>query len=78
MPPPPMQVSYPLAVRILNDSEVHADLGEACQKLAQSTVRLLQVFDSVATQLHTLDMQGLTGPTRPTWNSISKVDIFTL
>jgi len=66
-------ISYTDAVRIFSDGDVQADLDDACKKLAQSTVDIMQAFDSVATQLHTVDLHGLAAPTLPKWNLIRKV-----
>jgi len=65
-------ISYTDAVRIFSDGDVQADLDDACKKLAQSTVDMMQAFDSVATQLHTVDLHGLAAPTLPKWNLIRK------
>jgi hypothetical protein len=56
-------LSYMDAVRIFN--ELEPDLKDACQNLAQSTVRIMHDFDSIATQLHSLDMQALMPPIKP-------------
>jgi hypothetical protein len=67
-------IFYADAVRIFCDEDVQADLNNACKKLAQSTVDLMQTFDTVATQLHTVDLHGLAAPMLPKWNSIRKVN----
>lgn len=66
-------VSYPDAVRAFNDKDVLADLNDACAKLAQSTTALMMKFDSISTQLRTIDLQGWSAPLRPGWTTLHNV-----
>ncbi|KAL0946185.1 hypothetical protein HGRIS_012446 [Hohenbuehelia grisea] len=61
-------MTYAEAVRTLNASDVQADISEACQKLAKTTVKMMQEFDHIAAQLHTIDLQGQSAPLLPQWN----------
>ncbi|KAJ7481627.1 hypothetical protein FB451DRAFT_1129986 [Mycena latifolia] len=63
-------LSYMDVVRIFN--ELDADLKDASKDLAQSTVRLLQDFDSIATQLHSVDIQALMPPVKPQWKLLRR------
>lgn len=70
----PQILSYIDAIGVFNDETVIDDLNASCQKLAQSMVALMQTFEAISTQLHTLDLQGLTPePWKPRWNYIRKV-----
>ncbi|RDB23491.1 hypothetical protein Hypma_009392 [Hypsizygus marmoreus] len=65
-------ITYSDAVRAFNASDVQADLDDACRQLALSAVRLLDNFEYVAKQLHTIDLLGLTSPFKPQWISLRK------
>lgn len=56
-------LSYMDVIRCFNDLDT--DLKDACQNLAQSTVQLVQGFDSIAVQLHSVDMQAVMPPVKP-------------
>ncbi|KAJ7135436.1 hypothetical protein C8R43DRAFT_894099 [Mycena crocata] len=56
-------LSYTDVVRFFN--ELETDLKDACKSLAQSSVHLVQGFDSVATQLHSVDLQAMMPPIKP-------------
>ncbi|KAJ7624980.1 hypothetical protein DFH06DRAFT_745053 [Mycena polygramma] len=53
-------------------NELENDLKDACQNLAQSTVQLLQGFDSIAVQLHSVDLQASMPPAKPQWKLIRR------
>ncbi|KAJ7031638.1 hypothetical protein C8F04DRAFT_695714 [Mycena alexandri] len=59
-------LSYIDVVRSFGDLET--DLKDACKNLAQSTVQLKQGFDSIATQLHSVDIQAVMPPIKPQWD----------
>ncbi|KAJ6588461.1 hypothetical protein B0H19DRAFT_207242 [Mycena capillaripes] len=63
-------LSYMDVIRCFNDLE--PDLKDACQNLAQSTVQLMQGFDSIAVQLHSVDLQALMPPVKPQWKLIRR------
>ncbi|KAJ7701752.1 hypothetical protein B0H17DRAFT_163832 [Mycena rosella] len=63
-------LSYLDVVRIFN--ELEPDLNDACKTLAQSTVRLMQDFDSIAAQLHSVDIQAMMPPVKPQWKLIRR------
>ncbi|KAJ6511376.1 hypothetical protein C8R47DRAFT_963807 [Mycena vitilis] len=63
-------LSYMDVIRCFN--ELESDLKDACQNLAQSTVQLLQGFDSIAVQLHSVDLQASMPPAKPQWKLIRR------
>jgi hypothetical protein len=56
----------------MNTPEVQADLNNACEQLALTAVRLIENFEFIAKQLHTIDLLGLSSPFKPQWNSLRK------
>ncbi|KAJ7747980.1 hypothetical protein DFH07DRAFT_1062673 [Mycena maculata] len=58
-------LSYVDVVRIF--SELEADLQDSCKSLAQSTVQLMQAFNSISAQLHSVDLQAMMPPVKPQW-----------
>ncbi|KAF8624696.1 hypothetical protein AX17_007027 [Amanita inopinata Kibby_2008] len=67
----PVLFNYLDAVRVFNDKNVQGDMTDACERLAKATASLMSKFDSIATRLHTLDIQRQTStPLCPNWNSI--------
>ncbi|KAJ7130132.1 hypothetical protein C8R44DRAFT_61510 [Mycena epipterygia] len=63
-------LSYMDVLRIFN--ELETDLKDACKNLAQSTVQLTQGFDSIAMQLHSVDLQAMMPPVKPQWKLIRR------
>ncbi|KAJ7507282.1 hypothetical protein B0H11DRAFT_197708 [Mycena galericulata] len=63
-------LSYTDVVRIFN--ELETDLQDACKNLAQSIVQLMQAFNSIATQLHSVDLQAIMPPIKPQWKIIRR------
>ncbi|KAJ7757028.1 hypothetical protein B0H16DRAFT_1721492 [Mycena metata] len=59
-------LSYTDVVRSFSDLET--DLKDACKNLALSTVQLKQGFDSIATQLHSVDIRAVMPPIKPQWD----------
>lgn len=66
-------ITYGDAVRTFNAKDVRADLDNACEQLGLSTISMMGKVDSVAKQLHTIDLLGLTPPFKPQWNLLRKV-----
>ncbi|KAG6895690.1 hypothetical protein C0993_009293, partial [Termitomyces sp. T159_Od127] len=65
-------VTYAGALRSINSPDVRADLDGACEQLALTAIRLMENFDYIAKQLHTIDMSGSTPPFKPRWKSLRK------
>ncbi|KAG6865738.1 hypothetical protein C0991_012210 [Blastosporella zonata] len=65
-------VTYSDTLRTINSPDVHSDLDSACEQLALTAVRLMENFDYIAKQLHTIDMLGSNPPLKPQWNSLRK------
>ncbi|THV05761.1 hypothetical protein K435DRAFT_890403 [Dendrothele bispora CBS 962.96] len=65
-------LSYSDAVQVFKDEDIIANLRDACQKLAQSSVALMATFEDIYNQLHSLDMQGVAPPLKPIWNTYRK------
>ncbi|KAJ7846341.1 hypothetical protein B0H14DRAFT_934429 [Mycena olivaceomarginata] len=63
-------LSYLDVIRCLN--ELDADFKDSCKTLAQSTVQLIQGFNSISTQLHSVDLQAAMPPVKPQWKSMRR------
>jgi len=63
-------LSYADVVLLFN--ELEKDLKDACKSLAQSTVQLMQAFNTIATQLHSVDLQAIMPPVKPQWKIIRR------
>ncbi|KAK7019892.1 tryptophan synthase beta subunit-like PLP-dependent enzyme [Favolaschia claudopus] len=63
-------LSYIDIVRCFN--ELDADFKDASRNLALSTVQLLQGYDSISMQLHSVDLQAAMPPVKPQWKLIRK------
>ncbi|KAG6914918.1 hypothetical protein DXG01_014466 [Tephrocybe rancida] len=68
-------VTYADTLRSMNAPDVQSDLDSACEQLALTAVRLMENFDYIAKQLHTIDMLGLAPPFKPRWSSLRKVRV---
>ena len=66
-------MSYSDGVRILVDKDVQDDINDACSKLAYAMSTMMDKFDSIAKQMHTLDLLRHTAPLKPRWESMRKV-----
>ncbi|KAG2007290.1 hypothetical protein CC2G_014991 [Coprinopsis cinerea AmutBmut pab1-1] len=65
-------VSYADAIRLLSDPAVREDVEEAYTRLTQAMGTLMQRFSTVAKQMHTIDLQRITAPLKPRWDTIWK------
>ncbi|KAK7460877.1 hypothetical protein VKT23_008806 [Stygiomarasmius scandens] len=65
-------LSYTDAVQVFRDEDIVANLRDACQKLAQSSVALMKTFETICDQLHSIDMQGMAPPLKPRWSAYRK------
>ncbi|KAF8208307.1 hypothetical protein K438DRAFT_1813786 [Mycena galopus ATCC 62051] len=63
-------LSYMDIIRCFNDLDT--DFKDACKGLAQSTVQLMQSFDSISMQLHSVDLQATMPPVKPQWKLIRR------
>lgn len=66
-------LTYPDVVRTLNDQGVKGDINDACAKLAQAMAAIMTKFDSIAKQLHTVDLLRRNPPLKPRWEVLRKV-----
>ncbi|KAF9463275.1 hypothetical protein BDZ94DRAFT_1259539 [Collybia nuda] len=66
--------TYPDAIRSINADDVRTDIEDACEHLALSTMNMMETFSSIAKQLHTIDVQGLSPgpPLKPQWDPLSR------
>ncbi|KAF9485733.1 hypothetical protein BDN70DRAFT_916837 [Pholiota conissans] len=71
-PSTPKPISYAEAVRTLNLSDVQDDINDACGKLATAMNAMMQKFDSITKQMHTIDLKRLNAPLKPKWDSVHK------
>ncbi|EDR10255.1 uncharacterized protein LACBIDRAFT_293545 [Laccaria bicolor S238N-H82] len=65
-------ITYSNAVRAFNDRDVQEDIKDACRRLAQAMSTLVERFDAIMKQMHTIDMKRLTSPLKPRWCAIRK------
>jgi len=65
-------MSYFDGVDTLVDKDVQDDINDACSKLAHSMSMMMDKFDSIAKQMHTLDLLRHTAPLKPRWESMRK------
>ncbi|KIJ95448.1 hypothetical protein K443DRAFT_108769 [Laccaria amethystina LaAM-08-1] len=65
-------ITYANAVRTLNDRDVQEDIKDACRRLAQAMSTLVERFDAITKQMHTIDLQRRTSPLKPRWCAIRK------
>ncbi|KAF8809624.1 hypothetical protein BYT27DRAFT_7093581 [Phlegmacium glaucopus] len=76
MPYPPTTPSKPMSysdgVRTLVEKGVQDDINDACGKLAHAMSTLMDKFDSIGKQMHTLDLLRHTAPLKPRWESMRK------
>ncbi|RXW16914.1 hypothetical protein EST38_g8940 [Candolleomyces aberdarensis] len=68
----PKCLTYPDATRAFADENVRDDINDACARLGQAMSKMMERFDSVAKQMHTLDLQRLAAPLKPRWDALSK------
>ena len=66
-------MSYSDGVRLLVDKDVQDDINDACSNLAHAMSTMMDRFDSIAKQMHTLDLLRHTAPLKPRWGSMRKV-----
>jgi len=69
-------LTYADVVRTLNDQGVKGDINDACAKLAQAMAGIMTKFDSIAKQLHTVDLLRRDPPLKPGWEALRKVGPF--
>ena len=66
-------VTYADAVKTFNTQDVQSELNDACGKLAHAMSTMMQKFDSVTKQMHTIDLLRLNTPLKPKWDSMHQV-----
>jgi len=72
----PKPISYAEAVRTFNGQDVQDDLNDACGKLAHSMSAMMDKFEAITKQMHTIDLLRLSLPLRPRWDAMRKVSIY--
>lgn len=68
----PKPISYAEAVRTFNGQDVQDDVNDACGKLAHSMSAIMDKFEAITKQMHTIDLLRLSAPLRPRWDSMRK------
>ncbi|KJA25325.1 hypothetical protein HYPSUDRAFT_64904 [Hypholoma sublateritium FD-334 SS-4] len=69
-PSKPKPIAYADAVKTFNAADVQDDINDACGKLATAMSTLMQKFDSITRQMHTIDLLRLSAPLKPRWDSV--------
>lgn len=69
----PRSLTYPEATRAFANEDVREDINDACARLGQAMSKMMDRFESVAKQMHTLDLQRLAAPLKPRWDALSEV-----
>ncbi|KAG5649430.1 hypothetical protein H0H81_003917 [Sphagnurus paluster] len=65
-------ITYADVVHSINAPEVQEDLDNACEQMALTALRLIENFDFITKQLHTIDLLRLSSPFNPHWISLRK------
>jgi hypothetical protein len=66
-------LTYPEAARAFADANLREDLTDACARLGQGLAALVEKFEAIAKEVHSIDMQRLAAPLKPRWDTLSKV-----
>jgi hypothetical protein len=69
-PARPKPISYSEAVRTFNGPDVQEDINDACGKLAHAMSVMVEKFDAITKQMHTIDLLRLSAPFKPKWDSM--------
>ncbi|KAF8902623.1 hypothetical protein CPB84DRAFT_1775843 [Gymnopilus junonius] len=69
-PPKVRPISYSEAVETFNSQEVQTDMNDACGKLAHAMSLMMEKFDAITKQMHTIDLLRLNAPFKPKWDSM--------
>jgi hypothetical protein len=77
-PSKPKPISYAEAVKTFNSPDVQDDINDACGKLATAMSAMMQKFDSITKQMHTIDLLRLSAPLKPRWDSVRQVRSYRL
>ncbi|KAH6910735.1 hypothetical protein BKA70DRAFT_1424393 [Coprinopsis sp. MPI-PUGE-AT-0042] len=74
MPPStiPQNPSYPDIIHMLSDAYVKEDVEGACRGLTHAMGESAQAFESIAKQMHTIDLQRISAPFKPRWDAAFK------
>ncbi|TEB26864.1 hypothetical protein FA13DRAFT_1737070 [Coprinellus micaceus] len=65
-------LTYPEAARAFADANLREDLTDACARLGQGLAVLMEKFEAIAKEVHSIDMQRLAAPLKPRWDTLSK------
>ena len=66
-------VSYSDAVKTFNSPDVQVDINNACDRLVQALSAMVQQYDSITKQMHTIDLLRFNSPMTPKWTSMRQV-----
>ena len=69
----PKPISYAEAARVFSGQDVQDDVNGACGKLAQAMSAMLDRFESITKQMHTIDLLRLSAPLKPRWDTMRQV-----
>ncbi|KDR77315.1 hypothetical protein GALMADRAFT_139308 [Galerina marginata CBS 339.88] len=69
-PSKPKPVSYTEVVRAFSGQDVQDDINDACGKLAHAMTAMMEKFDAITKQMHTIDLLRLSAPLVPKWDSM--------
>lgn len=68
------QLAYSDAVLLITESDTCKDINHSCKKLCQALDNLVENFDSMATQMNTLDLQrNSIHKLKPRWGTLCQV-----
>jgi hypothetical protein len=66
-------ISYSDAVNAFNSPDVQDDINNACDRLVLALSAMVQRFDSITKQMHTIDLLRFNCPMTPKWTSMRQV-----
>ncbi|KAF5325235.1 hypothetical protein D9619_009583 [Psilocybe cf. subviscida] len=69
-PAPKSGVSYSDAVKTFNSPDVQDDINNACDRLVLALSAMVQRYDSITKQMHTIDLLRFSAPMTPKWLSM--------
>ncbi|KAF9559792.1 hypothetical protein CPC08DRAFT_637390 [Agrocybe pediades] len=62
--------TYAEVVKTYEKPDVQQDLNDACSKLAHAMSAMMDKFDAITRQMHTIDMLRRGPPLKPKWDSL--------
>lgn len=67
--------SYAEAIRTFERPDVQQDLNDACGKLAHAMSTMMDKFEAITKQMHTIDLLRRSTPLKPKWDSMRQVSL---